>query len=98
MWAVVGAGSGLEWPLAVLSWSMMAGVGLLWASGCADSVSLVPYSISAAEMLLSILGAVLMLSRTHGRCAGQFAEAPLAFRPSLSCLWTLSTMPLLWGW
>ena len=68
------------------------------AASWAGRVRAAPYTISAAETLLSDLGAVLRLSSTHGRCCGQSAWAPLAFRPSLSCLWTRSTIPLLWGW
>ena len=80
--------------LPCLSCSTAASGGSAWAG----KVSHVPYSILAAEMLLSVLGAVLMLRSTHGRCCGQSAAATLAFRPSLSCLCTLSTMSLLWGW
>jgi hypothetical protein len=67
------------------------------AAGCAGSVMGAPNTISAAEMLLSDLGADLMFSRTHGRWSGQSVSAPLAARPSFSYLWTLSTIPLLWG-
>ena len=81
-----------------LSRSTAAAGGSWWAGGWAGRVSLVPYSISAAEMLLSDLGAVLILKRTQGRCCGQSTAAPLALNPSFSCLCTLSTMPLLWGW
>jgi hypothetical protein len=83
--------------LPALCWSTAAvGVSSV-AAGCAGSVRAAPYTISAAEMLLSDLSAVLMLRRTHGRCCGQSAAAPLAFSPSFRCLWTLSTIPLLWG-
>jgi hypothetical protein len=79
-------------------WSAAAAGVSSVAAGCAGSVRAVPYTISAAEVLLSDLGAVLMFRRTQGRCCGQSAAAPLAFSPSFRCLWTLSTIPLLWGW
>ena len=77
-------------------WSAVAAAGVSSvAASWAGRVRLAPYTISAAETLLSDLGAVLMLRSTHGRCCGQSAWAPLAFRFSFRCRWTLSTFPLL---
>jgi len=67
----VGAGCGscrVGMAASARCWSIGLGGVSSGNRGCTGRVRAAPYTISAAEMLLSVLGAVLMFSRTQGRC------------------------------
>ena len=84
--------SGVQGPQDVLHWPLLAGCQL----GRKGEGLAIDHLCGRFPTVL--LGAPLMSSRTQGKCSGQSAAAMRALRASLSRMWALSTMPLLWGW